>query len=244
MTIDAISADISARERRARIFAALGDPHRLGIVDLLHAQDLSPAALCTALDIPGNLLAHHLRVLQEAGVIERGHSAGDRRRTYVHLIDASFDGLFGGSTIVAPRVVFVCTENSARSILASALWKSCSAVPGASAGTRPARRINPRARAAARRSRLDLVDEAPTPLDRVLRPADLVVTVCDAANEELRLIDQAHLHWSVPDPAGSDDPAAFDTTLEDLATRIGRLSPLVSTTAATSNRTPKRRAPR
>lgn len=234
--------DLSSRAERARTFAALGDPYRLGIVDLLQVQDLSPAALCTALDIPGNLLAHHLRVLQDAGVIERGHSAGDRRRTYVHLNDAVLDGLIAGPSIVAPRVVFVCTENAARSILASALWKSCSAIPGASAGTHPAKRINHRARAAARRSKLDLLEDIPKSLDQVLRPSDLVVTVCDAANEELQLSDQPHLHWSVPDPAGIGKSTAFDETVQDLAVRIGRLSPLVSA-PSTSQHTPDRRAP-
>lgn len=233
---------LSSRGERAKTFAALGDPHRLGIVDLLQVQDLSPAALCAALDIPGNLLAHHLRVLQDAGVIAREHSAGDRRRTYVHLNNEALDGLIAGPSIVAPRVVFVCTENAARSILASALWTSCSAVPGASAGTHPAKRIHHRARAAARRSRLDLVEDVPKSLDQVLHPTDLVVTVCDAANEELWLSDQDHLHWSVPDPAGSGDSHAFDATVQDLAVRIGRLSPLVSA-PSTRNNTPKRRAP-
>ena len=43
------------------------------------------------------------------------------------------------------RVVFVCTHNSARSQLATALWAQRSMVPVASAGTRPAARVHPRA---------------------------------------------------------------------------------------------------
>lgn len=53
-------------EKRARVFAALADPTRLAVVDALQEQDLSPAVLARTLRIPGNLLAHHLKVL-EAG---------------------------------------------------------------------------------------------------------------------------------------------------------------------------------
>ena len=237
-----MNTDQESRRRRVKTFAALGDEHRLAIVDLLQVQDLTPAALGASLEIPGNLLAHHLRVLEAAAVVERRGSAGDRRRTYVHLLPAAFDDLLVSAPIDAPRVVFVCTENAARSILASALWKSRSTVPGTSAGTHPAQRINPRARAAARRSQLDLVDEIPRSLDQVLRPPDLIVTVCDAANEELATMEQPHIHWSVPDPARSASSAAFDATVQDLAGRIGRLSPLVNAPTATSSRHPKRKA--
>jgi predicted Rossmann fold nucleotide-binding protein DprA/Smf involved in DNA uptake len=55
--------------------AALGDPTRLGIVDLLQEEDLSPDALAEALGVTGNLLAHHLKVLEAAGLITRSREA-------------------------------------------------------------------------------------------------------------------------------------------------------------------------
>ena len=58
-------------EQRASFHAALGDPVRLTIVDLLFLNDLSPGELSGRLGLPSNLLAHHLRVLESAGIVER-----------------------------------------------------------------------------------------------------------------------------------------------------------------------------
>ena len=54
---------------RARIHAALSDPARLAIVDTLTVSDAAPGELGTALDLPTNLVAHHLNVLQQAGLV-------------------------------------------------------------------------------------------------------------------------------------------------------------------------------
>ena len=47
--------------------------------------DASPSDLAESLDLGTNLLAHHLKVLEAAGVIRRVRSEGDRRRSYVQL---------------------------------------------------------------------------------------------------------------------------------------------------------------
>ena len=70
-------------ERRASIHAALGEPVRLAIVEDLSVTDRSPKDLGQLFDLPTNLLAHHLDVLESAGWIARFTSAGDRRRRYV-----------------------------------------------------------------------------------------------------------------------------------------------------------------
>src|SRR5450755_275347 len=72
-------------EQRARRYAALGEPVRLAIIDQLTLGDASPGELGAVVDLPTNLLAHHLRVLEEAGLIRRVRSEGDRRRSYVQL---------------------------------------------------------------------------------------------------------------------------------------------------------------
>jgi ArsR family transcriptional regulator, arsenate/arsenite/antimonite-responsive transcriptional repressor / arsenate reductase (thioredoxin) len=36
--------------------------------------------------MPSNLLAHHLRVLEEAGLVTRHRSEGDKRRSYLRLV--------------------------------------------------------------------------------------------------------------------------------------------------------------
>src|SRR5687768_10927452 len=73
-------------ERRAAMYAALGDPARLAIVDDLAVSDRSPKELGGRHGLPTNLLAHHLDVLEAAGLIVRSGSAGDRRRKYVRLV--------------------------------------------------------------------------------------------------------------------------------------------------------------
>lgn len=216
------------RDRRSRTFSALGDATRLGAVDLLQVQDLSPDALAAALEIPGNLLAHHLKVLESAGVITRRHSQNDKRRTYIHLVVGALDGLLPQpGPLIAPRVVFVCTHNSARSVLAEALWREVSDVPAASAGTHPADRVNPRAVKAGRRAGLTMDGSTPRAIAEVLRPDDLVVSVCDTVNEELADLPNPHLHWSVPDPAGLGTDAAFTYALSDITERVEQLAPRV-----------------
>lgn len=224
-------------EQRVAVFHALADPTRLAIVDLLAVQDLSPDALAAALQVPSNLLAHHLRTLRNAGVLSRQHSQHDRRRAYLHLELDTLEGLLPAQAPVSvPRVVFVCTQNSARSVLAEAIWSTVSDVPAASAGTLPASRVNPRARTAARRAGLALATTTPKPLDDVLLDDDLVISVCDAVNEELDDLANPRLHWSVPDPAIDDTDAAFTATVEDLRTRVGRTAPTVIRRAGRARR--------
>src|SRR5215204_5838968 len=119
---------------RASRHAALGDPTRLVIVDELASSDRAPVELQRLAGIPSNLLAHHLDVLEEVGLITRHRSGGDGRRRYVHLHREALDGLAPGRRR-AERALFVCTRNSARSQLAAALWTQLSAQPADSAGT-------------------------------------------------------------------------------------------------------------
>ena len=216
-------------EERAAIHAALGEPVRLALADQLIAGDASPSDLADALDLGSNLLAHHLKVLEAAGVIRRVRSEGDRRRSYVQLrldnpiVRAS---LPGQPMVNLPgRVMFVCSANSARSQLAAATWNTLSAVPAISAGTPPASRVHPRAVTVAARHGLDLTHARPAALDDRLDPADLVVAVCDNAHEELDP-DLPRLHWSIPDPAPHDTDAAFETAFADVNSRVHHLAAL------------------
>jgi ArsR family transcriptional regulator, arsenate/arsenite/antimonite-responsive transcriptional repressor / arsenate reductase (thioredoxin) len=209
--------------RRAAVHAALADPARLQITDTLLAGDASPSELAAMLGMPSNLLAHHLHVLEQAGVITRRRSEGDRRRTYLQLIPGPLDSLAAPPGRAARRVLFVCTGNSARSHLAAALWRRASTIPAASAGTHPAAAIEPGAIAAAGRHRLPLPRLRPRHISGVRHDDDLVVTVCDLAHEELGRA--AALHWSIPDPVPAGDPASFDTVLALLSGRVGRLAP-------------------
>jgi ArsR family transcriptional regulator, arsenate/arsenite/antimonite-responsive transcriptional repressor / arsenate reductase (thioredoxin) len=209
--------------RRAAVHAALSDPARLQITDTLLAGDASPSELAALLGLPSNLLAHHLHVLEQAGVITRRRSEGDRRRTYLQLIPGPLDTLAVPPARAARRVLFVCTANSARSHLAAALWRQASSVPAVSAGTHPASAIDPGAIAAAGRRRLALPRLRPRHISEVRHEGDLVVTVCDLAHEELA--EATAVHWSIPDPVPAGDPGSFDAALAQLADRVGRLAP-------------------
>ena len=220
-------------EQRARMHAALGEPVRLTIVDHLALGDVSPGELGRVVDLPTNLLAHHLRVLEEAGLIRRVKSEGDKRRSYVQLVldDPTVVAITRSTTVIPDRfsrpdqrVVFVCTQNSARSQLAAAAWSRASSLPVASAGTRPAARIHPRAITVGRRHGLKLTQARPAQFTDVVRPDDLLVAVCDNAFEELPATDQRILHWAGPDPARIDTDPAFETAYEQIAERVGRLA--------------------
>src|SRR5260370_24777570 len=116
--------------RRAAIHAALADPARLRIADTLLAGDASPSELAAMLAMPSNLLAHHLHVLEQAGVITRRRSEGDRRRTYLQLVPATLDSLAVPPGRAARRGPVLVTAHSARPHPAAARWRR--------AGTRPA----------------------------------------------------------------------------------------------------------
>src|SRR5664279_1774897 len=229
-------------QRRAAVHAALGEPVRLAIVDRLGPGDASPGELAAAVGLGSNLLAHHLKVLQEAGVIRRVRSEGDKRRSYVQLCledpvvwaaaQAGLSTRLRGSGPV-PRLVFVCTANSARSQLAAARWNAISPVPAASAGTHPAARLHPRAVAAGRRHGLRLGRVKPAGIGQVLRDGDLVVAVCDNVHEELDP-GRDRLHWSIPDPVRVDTDEAFETAYADITRRVERLAATVNAPAVST----------
>ena len=219
--------NIEANEFRERVakHAALADPARLRIVDLLTLGDFSPTELQAALGMPSNLLSHHLRTLEGAGLATRHRSEADKRRSYVGLAPGALEGLVPGGGYGARRVLFVCTRNSARSQLAAALWQQVSEIPSISAGTHPADRIARGAIEVARRHGVELKDVPPRQLDQVAEEGDFMVTVCDNAHEELVGLGDAH--WSVPDPLRLKTEKAFENAFEDIAHRVSDLAPRV-----------------
>jgi protein-tyrosine-phosphatase/DNA-binding HxlR family transcriptional regulator len=227
-----MSADFISVEERARVHAALGDPARLAIVDMLLLGDASPGEVGQALTMPTNLIAHHLKVLRDTGLIVRSQSEGDRRRTYVRLVPETLAALSPPPLRPVQRVVFVCTHNSARSQLATALWAQRSRVPATSAGTQPADRVHPRAVRVARRHGLSIDPKRTAHVDDVIHDADLVVAVCDNAHEHLPAGTRPALHWSVPDPAPADTDAAFEAAYAEIAARIERLAPVLTVGAS------------
>jgi len=134
---------------------------------------------------------------------------------------------------VTLRVLFVCTGNSARSQMAEAILnaKGKGRVTAASAGSRPAARVNPYAIETLREFQIPWAGNAPRGIDGLEREQwDFVVTVCDRAKESCPIFPgrPTLAHWSIPDPAEveGDDPtrrAAFRTAFLDLSHRIDLL---------------------
>jgi ArsR family transcriptional regulator, arsenate/arsenite/antimonite-responsive transcriptional repressor / arsenate reductase (thioredoxin) len=226
-----MDTDWPVTEGRARVYAALGEPVRLAIVDVLGLGDASPGEIGAQFGLPTNLVAHHLGVLQDAGLIERGRSEGDARRTYVRLRPDMLTGSTGTGSLTPLRVVFVCTHNSARSQLAAALWKRRSPIPATSAGTQPADVVHPRAITTANRHGLSLGRPRTAHVGDVVRANDLVIAVCDNAHEHLPAGGH-RLHWSVLDPAPADTDDAFEAAFVDIAARIDRVAPLITGSAS------------
>jgi ArsR family transcriptional regulator, arsenate/arsenite/antimonite-responsive transcriptional repressor / arsenate reductase (thioredoxin) len=210
-------------EERARRHAALGDPVRLSIVEELVASDRTPLELQERSGLASNALAYHLEVLEQAGLITRCQSTGDRRRRYICLEPSALPRLPTRDAVRAESALFICTRNSARSQLAAALWQQVTENTALSAGTHPAARVHRGAVVAGRRAGLDLRDARPRALEEVAELPELVVTVCDRAHEEIGP-EPDWLHWSLPDPVEAGTPTAFDETVRALRERITRLA--------------------
>lgn len=213
---------------RAAWHAALGDAHRLEIVDLLAWSDHTVSELRDLTGIAGNLLAHHLGVLERAGHIDRKISEGDRRRRYVALrLSRRIEQQIQQKTHNRgdfEDVLFVCTHNSARSQFAAALWEVRTGRTARSAGTQPAESVHPGAVRAAAERGIDLSDAVPSGYGQIEVRPDLVVSVCDRAREAPLPSSPAYVHWAVPDPATAGSSSAFRVAFDEIEQRIARLA--------------------
>ena len=132
------------------------------------------------------------------------------------------------------NVLFLCTANSARSILAEAYLNSAGRGRFAafSAGSHPAGEVNPFALDLLAKNRIDTAGLRSKSWDEFARPAapelDFVFTVCDDAAGEVCPIwpgQPMTAHWGVADPAaaqGTEDARrkAFVRAFTELCTRI------------------------
>lgn len=221
--------------RRSALHRALSEPHRLAILDAVRLTDRTPGELAALVELPLNLVAFHVSVLQEAGLVERRRSGGDGRRRYVRALPEAIEQLIAGlaatrgTELAAERVLFVCSHNAARSQLAEALWRGRTGRVARSAGSEPARQVHPLAVAIAGSRGVDLSRAVPRGFEDVVEKPDLVVTVCDRALEGgVPFPDAAHLHWSIDDPILDGSPAAFARAYDDVAERVELLAEAVA----------------
>lgn len=142
--------------------------------------------------------------------------------------------LRAGVRVSAHNVLFLCTGNSARSILAEAYLNSAGRgrFVAFSAGSQPAGKVNPFALELLAKNRLSIEGPRSKSWDEFARPGaprmNFVFTVCDnAAGEACPLWPGQPItaHWGVEDPAavqGADDEKrrAFLKAFTQLAARI------------------------
>jgi len=132
------------------------------------------------------------------------------------------------------NVLFLCTGNSARSIIGEAYLKAAGKgrFVAYSAGSHPAGAVNPFALELLQKNRIDTAELRSKNWDEFARPGapdlDFVFTVCDNAAGEVCPIwpgQPMTAHWGIADPAavqGSDDAKrrAFLRAFSELSTRI------------------------
>ncbi len=128
------------------------------------------------------------------------------------------------------RVLILCTGNSARSQIAEGLLRTLggSSFEVASAGTHPAGHVHPLAVEAMRKRGIDISTHKSKSLELFRdKEFDVVITVCDEANQECPVFPgkAERLHWSTPDPSfvtGTEEErlAAFLQTVQSLEKRI------------------------
>ena len=130
------------------------------------------------------------------------------------------------------NVLFLCTHNSARSILAECLLNHLGAgrFRAFSAGSQPSGRVNPFALQALVEAGVDTTGVCSKSWDTFAEPGapemDLIITVCDSAAGELCPVWPGHpatAHWGYADPSATTGPdAARLMAFRDTMTLIRR----------------------
>jgi ArsR family transcriptional regulator, arsenate/arsenite/antimonite-responsive transcriptional repressor / arsenate reductase (thioredoxin) len=228
----------------------VADPHRWHLLRELAASDRRVNELTELLGKPQNLVSYHLRELRVAGLVSARRSSADGRDTYYRvdlarcgrLLCAAGAALQPGlrlgllpaerrprTTRHAPRVLFLCTGNSARSQMAEALLEEMSghSIAARSAGSHP-KALHPNAVRVMAERGIDISGRCTKHLRRFARTHfAYVVTLCDRVREVCPEFPRhpTVAHWSLPDPAlegGTDEATypAFQRTAEDLESRL------------------------
>ena len=85
--------DVGSAERLSRVFKALGDPARLRLVSVVAAQPDGEACVCELTEPVGlsqPTVSHHLKLLVDAGVLEREQRG---KWAYYRLVPGTFDAV-------------------------------------------------------------------------------------------------------------------------------------------------------
>lgn len=235
-------------------FRLLADPTRCAILMRLARSDERPTELSATIKQPLETVAAALADLESAGLItSRLSDVGGER--YYHLNLEQFQQRYvraGGmihpalAQVIAeaeeeaaprakPRVLFLCTHNSARSQMAEGLLRAYShgTIEAFSAGSEPGR-VHPLAIETMDSMRIDIRNQRSKHYEEFIgQHFDYIITVCDRAREACPVFPglKESIHWSIPDPAAIENEAerrrAFQHTATQLANRIRYLQILI-----------------
>lgn len=242
-------------EREAAALAALGSPARLEVFRLLARHAPHPVAagrIAEALGRRPNTLSVQVAALARAGLVE-GRRSGkqilyrvdpDRVRELLgYISDDCCNGrpafcapekaaeTVAPTRTAAPLVAFLCTGNSARSILAEAILnqRAEGRMRAVSAGAAPLDAILPETAVILREMGLDPNAYRPkswrTLQGEAAETPQFAFTLCDhAADAECRFWPgrPTAAHWPLPDPAEIQDPEARMRAFRDVARRLTR----------------------
>ena len=238
-----------------RFLQLVAHPVRWRLLRELAYSDRAVWELTQLLGEQQSLVSYHLGQLRAGELVLSRRSSADRRDSYytIDLARCAEQLQAAGGTLHPalwlapappstrrthrrsrrrPRILFLCTGNSARSQIAEALLaqRSEGTVEVASAGSNP-KPLHPNAVRVMRMHGVDISDNRTEHLNEfVSQRFDFVITLCDRVREVCPDFPSHPnlVHWSVPDPAleGPNDRttyAAFERTANELDTRIGFL---------------------
>jgi protein-tyrosine-phosphatase/DNA-binding transcriptional ArsR family regulator len=248
-----------------QLLQLLGDTQRWQLLTELSQSDRRVGELCALVGQPQNLVSYHLGQLRRAGLVSARRSSADGRDSY-YRVDVHRCGelLCGAGSALdpalrlgllppapepggrrrRPRVLFLCTGNSARPQMAEALLahRTGHRVDVHSAGSHP-KALHPNAVRVMAERGIDISGNTTKHLDRYARRRfDHVVTLCDKVREICPELpgQPATAHWSMADPsAAADDDAAgypaFVSAAEELEVRLDSLIPRLLAPATERN---------
>jgi protein-tyrosine-phosphatase len=241
----------STRVEPPAFLRLLSNDLRWKLLITLVRSDYRVQELVNRLQEPQNLVSYHLKQLRTLNLVEERRSTadgrdiyyslnlGELRRAYVEAGEMLHPALGysmedshlakGFPPVPAVRVLFLCTENSARSQMAEGILRHVTNghVHVFSAGSTPTS-IHPYALRALADMGIDASQQrAKHWREFAGQSFDYVVTVCDRVREVCPIFPNhvEPIHWSLPDPAavsGSDAVRyqAFVETAQHLQTRI------------------------
>ncbi len=127
------------------------------------------------------------------------------------------------------KLLFICTHNRCRSILAEAITKHVAGgeITAASAGSSPQSEVHPLSIAALERHCIEtegLRSQSWNEFEDF--DADAIITLCDQAAAESCPVwfdSSVQVHWGLHDPSKSGNDDEFDKTIDILSRRIAAL---------------------